>query len=315
MDESSEAGWPQDEPWEIVWCYVGWYDVADRLERMLPSWARLVRMSGDRPLSEQVANCDVLIPTTGTVDAAIIRAAPKCKLIAQPAAGHDNIDRGVARELGIPVTIAPGSNAQSVAEAALMMMLTLARRVREGQAVFADRRIGEPVGMELCGKQLGIVGMGRVGEALGRVATGLGMTVFGVSSASSRGELESLLTVSHVVSLHCPLNARTTGLIGRTELSLMRPGALLINCARGAVIDKEALCEALDAGLLGGVGLDVHWVEPADPEEPLYQHKRVLALPHTGTITHEVCERFAQVLFENILRRRDGRPPLNQLCC
>ena len=170
-----------------------------------------------------------------------------------------------------------------------MIILMLARRVAEAHQVFLERRIGEPVGMELSGKRLGIIGMGNIGRRLERVAAaGLGMHVIGITSGSSRGELEQLLGSCHVVSIHCPLDERTRGLIGEVELGLMLPGSLLINCARGDVIDKGALLRALEAGRLGGVGLDVHWVEPADPTDPLYQHPKVLALPHMGTITHEV---------------------------
>jgi len=114
--------------------------------------------------------------------------------------------------------------------------------------------------------------------------------------------------------VHCPLTPATRGLLGRTEFRLMQRGVLLINCARGDVIDKQALVGALDSGVLAGVGLDVHWVEPADPHEPLYRHPKVLALPHMGTITHEVYTRFAQILCENIVRRREGRELLKRLC-
>lgn len=170
-----------------------------------------------------------------------------------------------------------------------MMILMLARRVAEAHQIFLERRIGEPVGMELSGKRLGIIGMGNIGRCLERAAAcGLGMQVVGVTSRSSRAELEQLLGSCHAVSIHCPLDGRTRGLIGEAELGLMLPGALLINCSRGDVIDKGALLRALEAGRLGGVGLDVHWVEPADPMDPVYKHPKVLALPHMGTITHEV---------------------------
>jgi phosphoglycerate dehydrogenase-like enzyme len=243
-----------------MWCYDGWHTVADRLELMLPPWVKLLRMDPHRPLADQVKECQVLIPTTGSVGEDVIRAAPLCKLIAQPASGHENICMATAKELGIPVTIAPGSNSQSVAEAALMMMLMLARQVlfrtgsspsllpprtpfsqphprnpaitakppsrraTEALRVFQEMRIGEPEGMELSGKTLGIIGMGGIGRALERAARGLGMEVQGLASQSSREDLERLLRESHVVSIHCPLNERTNGLLGRAELAMMRPG-------------------------------------------------------------------------------------------
>lgn len=152
-----------------------------------------------------------------------------------------------------------------------MMLLMLMRRVDGARAAFQDRIIGEPVGHEVDGKTLGIIGMGRVGKCMAAAAQGLGMKVLSTNSNSSREELEQLLQQSDVVSLHCPMNPQTKGFIGREELGMMKNGAVLINTARGPVIDKEALLESLRSGKLAGVGLDVHWVEPADPDEELYK--------------------------------------------
>uniref|UniRef100_A0A383V9Z4 D-isomer specific 2-hydroxyacid dehydrogenase NAD-binding domain-containing protein n=1 Tax=Tetradesmus obliquus TaxID=3088 RepID=A0A383V9Z4_TETOB len=304
----------EEEIWEIWWCYDGWHAPGDKLERMLPPWAKLHRMDPTRPLAEQVANAKVLVPTTGLVDAAAIAAAHDLRLIAQPAAGYANIDLEAAKQRGIPVTIAPGYNDNATAEVALMMMLMLLRRVDEALVAFQQCIIGDPVGHELAGKTLGIIGMGRVGKCLAAAAQGLGMKLLFTDSGSSRQQLELLLQQSDVVSLHCPLNQQTTGMIGQAELSMMKPGAVLINTARGPVIDKAALLQALQQGRLGGVGLDVHWVEPADPQEELYRHPRVLALPHMGSATDEVYERFAHILCENITRVREGRELLHRLC-
>ncbi|KAF5834636.1 D-isomer specific 2-hydroxyacid dehydrogenase [Dunaliella salina] len=265
------------------------------------------------PLHEQVQNAHVLIPTTGAVDGKAINASPNLRLIAQPASGYCNIDIAAARARSIPVTLAPGYNSQAVAEVALCMMLMLARRVDEARAAFQARFIGEPIGSTLHGKVLGIVGMGRVGKCLATAARALGMEVMGTDSKSSREDLVTLLKRSNVVSLHVPLTSTTQGLIGAAELALMRPGAILINCARGPVIDKQALIQALEQGRLGGVGLDVHWIEPADPAECLYRHPRVLALPHLGSVSQEVYQSFASVLFENIIRVREGRELLHPL--
>ncbi|KAF6261226.1 hypothetical protein COO60DRAFT_1636971 [Scenedesmus sp. NREL 46B-D3] len=269
---------------------------------MLPPWAKLRRMDPTKPLAQQVANAKVLVPTTGHVDAAAIAAAHDLRLIAQPAAGYANIDLEAAKQRGIPVTIAPGYNDNATAEVALMMMLMLMRRVNEALVAFEQRVIGDPVGRELSGKTLGIVGMGRVGKCLAAAAQGLGMQVLSTDSGSSRQQLEELLQQSDV------------DMIGQAELALMKPGAALINTARGAVVDKAALLQALRQGRLGGVGLDVHWVEPADPQEELYRHPRVLALPHMGSATDEVYERFARILCENITRVREGRELLHRLC-
>ncbi|KAG2493655.1 hypothetical protein HYH03_008170 [Edaphochlamys debaryana] len=272
-------------------------------------------MDPTRPLAEQVRNARVLIPTTGLVTAADIAAPTDLRLVAQPAAGYNNIDVEAARRRGVPVTIAPGYNQHSVAEVALMMALMLSRRVDEARQAFAARdRIGGPVGAELHGKTLGVVGLGRIGSCLAEAARGLGMQVVGVTSKSPRSDLEALLRSSHIVSLHCPLTPATRGLIGAPELALMRDDAVLINCARGSVVDREALLAALQAGRLAGVGLDTHWLEPAPLDDPVYAHPRVLALPHLGSISAEVYDRFANILMENIVRVREGRELLHRLC-
>jgi phosphoglycerate dehydrogenase-like enzyme len=279
-----------DNIWHIVWCYDGWHPLRLRLAKMLPPWARLRVMDPSRPLAEQVADARVLIPTTGDVDAAAIAAARDLRLIAQPAAGTANIDVAAAAARGVPVTNAPGANAQSTAEAALMLMLMLARRVNEARAAFEARQIGAVVGSELHGKTLGIVGLGAVGRRLKAAAEGLGMRVVAVGSASPRADFEKLLSCADVVSLHCQLTHETRRLIGAAELALMRPTALLINTARGDVVDEAALLEALEAGRLAGAGLDVFPIEPPDPDAPLYRHPRVVTLPHVGSVTEEAYE-------------------------
>jgi phosphoglycerate dehydrogenase-like enzyme len=305
--------------WEVFWCYPGWWDLAERLEALLPAWARLARVDASRPLGEQVGGARVLIPTTGVVDAATIAAAsPNLRLIAQPAAGFDGIDVAAAAAAGVPVTLAPGCNAEAVAECALMLMLMLSRRCAEAAAAFAaGAPVGRPIGRELRGQALAIVGWGRTGRATAAAAAGLGMLVAGATtSTSSTAELHALLGRADVVSLHCPLTAATRGLIGAAEFAAMRPGALLINCARGAVVDRGALEAALEAGRLGGAGLDVHWSEPADASEALYRHPRVVSTPHLGSATAEVYERFARVLLANICAAHAGRPQdlLHRLC-
>lgn len=305
----------EEEQWPVIWCYDGWHPLRERLERILPSWAALRVMDTSRPLCEQCQDAKVLIPTTGAVDAAAIEAAAGLRLIAQPAAGYSNIDVAAAKRRGVPVTIAPGSNRHSTAEAALMLILMLARRSDDVRAAFRRRVIGDPVGTELHGKTLGVVGMGQVGSCLAAAARGLGMYVIGVGSKSPREDFESLLRASDVVSLHVHSTPQTRGLIGACELALMRPHALLVNTARGDVVDDAALLAALKEGWLGGVGLDVHTVEPADPDSELYRHPKVLALPHCGSATEEVYQRQAELLRDNIVASREGGGALRHRLC
>ncbi|BDA49244.1 D-3-phosphoglycerate dehydrogenase [Coccomyxa sp. Obi] len=301
------------ERWEIFWCYDFWDVLYDRLQVKLPEWCTLKRVNASQPLHEQVSNADVFIPTTGLVDERAVRSAPKLKLIVQPAAGHNNIAVETAASLGIPVCTAPGVNAASVAESALMTLLMLAKRVREQHTTFQQRGLGRPLGMQVAGKTLGIVGMGAIGSRLAQAAAALQMEVVGINSASSRSDFEAMLRCAHFVSLHCPLTPKTRGLLGRGEFEMMRPGAMVINYARGEVIDKEALLEALQSGKLGGAGLDVHWEEPADPQDPLYQHPSVQATPHTGVCTQDVIDAYVDLMVDNIVRRREGRELIHRL--
>ncbi|KAK9865554.1 hypothetical protein WJX84_011725 [Apatococcus fuscideae] len=139
------------------------------------------------------------------------------------------------------------------------------------------------------------------------------MKILGLTSQSSRQELEHLLRSSDAVTLHCPLTPATTDLIGAPELELMKQHAILINFARGEVINKQALLSTLETGKLWGVGLDVHWQEPADSSEALYHHKNVVALPHSGVGTHEVFENLAELIVENLRRFRAGQDLLHRL--
>ncbi|KAK9822208.1 hypothetical protein WJX81_005892 [Elliptochloris bilobata] len=270
--------------WEVMFCMPpgGWDLLYDRLEEDLPPWTVLKRACFGQPLADQVANSDVLIPTTAPCG---------------------------AEARGIPVCTSPGVNAASVAEAALMLVLMLARRVPEQLQTFAQRGLGRPLGMQLAGKTLGIVGMGAIGVRLAKAAqAGLGMHVIGLTSRSTPGDLANLLGSADVVSLHCPLTLATHGLLGATELRAMKRGALLVNYGRGELIDKQALVDALRDGHLGGAGLDVFWEEPADPDDELFSLPNVIALPHTGVCTHEVMQSYAALLSENIERCPAGAP-------
>lgn len=255
-----------------------------------------------------------MIPTTGAVTREVINAAAQCRLITQPAVSLANVDIPAASARGIPVCNAPGANAQSTAELTLLHIFYIACRVPERIAVFQEgKMVGTPLARELRGQTLGLIGVrGSIGQIVARTAQALGMRVIGTHSASTRQELETLLQSSDIVSLHLPLNAATRGMIGRTELAMMKPDAVLINTARADIVDREALEWALGQGMLGAVGLDVFWEEPADPAEPLYRHPKViLTTPHVGVASEETYRRLADFLVDNIERVRTGRAPLN----
>jgi phosphoglycerate dehydrogenase-like enzyme len=291
----------------------GWPEVCDHIRAHLAECDELRLWDRAQPLAAVVGDIDVLLPSNAVVTAEVIEAASSLRLIQQPAAGYDKIDLEAARRRGIPVCNAPGTNAVAVAEAALLLMLALVRRLPLVPAALAAARVGQPVGRELAGKTLGIVGHGRSGRALGERARACAMRVLGVDSRSSRAELEHLLAQSDIVSLHVPLGPRTRHLIGARELACLKPGALLVNCARAQILDREAVVRALDEGRLAGLGLDVLWQEPWRPDDPLLGRDDVVVLPHIGGSTREAYDRIAAVVADNVERLRSGRELLHRL--
>lgn len=297
---------------EIFYAGTGWLDVIDAIRARLPEHV-VTRADPARPLIEQVAEAAVILPSNGRVDRAVMEAARQLRLIQQPAVGMDSIDLEAARARGVPVTHAPGTNPDSVAQAALLLILGLARKWKVAQGVFARGVIGAPLGLELTGATLGLVGRGQSAQRLVVAAEALGMVVRSVDSKSSEQELLDLLAASDVVSLHCPLTPRTRGLIGARALAVMKRGVLLVNVARGPIIERAALEEALARGQLGGVGLDVFWQEPWDPADPLWAHPDVLTLPHVGGTTWAAFGRIADIVADNVGRLERGEPLIHRV--
>ena len=282
----------------VLFCGTGWLPIVDILrerarDSSIDMWDRGV------PLVDAIADVDVVLPSNGRITAEAIAAASRLRLIQQPAAGTEGIDLVAATARRIPVCNAPGANHVSVAEHALFLLLSLARRAPDAARAFANREVGVPLGIELAGKTLGIVGLGRTGSALAERARALGMTVVPMHRDTPR---ESFWAMCDAISLHCPLNDQTRGMIDRAAFAAMRDGVLLVNVARGAVIDRAALVDALRADKLGGVGLDVHWHEPPDPNDELYRDPRVVALPHVAGSTRESFTRIADIVIDNLGR-------------
>jgi phosphoglycerate dehydrogenase-like enzyme len=292
----------------LLWCGSGWLPIVEDIRARLPAGATIAIWDRARPLAEAVATTDVMLPSNAPITADVIAAAPRLRLIQQPAAGIERIDRAAATARGIPVCNAPGTNQVAVAEHALFLLLALARRLPEGLRAFARRDIGVPIGIELAGKTLGIIGMGRTGTALAERARALGMTVIGLSRD---GDRRAFFAAADAFSIHCPLDATTRGLVGAEAFAAMRPGALVVNVARGGVVDRDALVAALPK--LGGVALDVHWDEPPDPADPLYLDPRVLALPHLAGSTREAFVRIVDVVIANLGRLARGEALLHRV--
>jgi len=298
---------------QIVFCGTGWLPIVEKIRARLPPGAAIRLRDPGRPVAEEVRDAEVIVPSNATVDAAVIAAARKLRLIQQSAAGYEMIDLAAARARGVPVCNAPGANAEAMAQAALYLMLALTRRVKGAAQSFARGLIGVPLGVELGGKVLGIVGLGRSGGALARAAAALGMEIVAVRSGSTPADFDALLRRADFVSLHCPLTDATRDLFDDAAFARMKPGTILINCARAAVVSRDAIERALASGRLGGAGLVTHWQEPWEPADPLYARDDVVALPHIAGSTEESFDRLADIVAGNVARLLRGEEPLHRV--
>jgi glyoxylate reductase len=247
---------------------------------------------------------------TDRIDARVLEAADRLRIVANMAAGTDNVDLAAAGRLGVAVTNTPDVLSEATADMAFALLLAVARRLVEGDRwVRAGRFQGwSPdllLGLDVHGRTLGIVGSGRIGRAMARRAEGFGMRVL----ARGRREgppLEELLERADFVSLHVPLTAETRHLIGARELRRMQPHAVLVNTARGPVVDEAALVRALREGWIAGAGLDVYEREPA-LEPGLAELEYVVLAPHVGSATHGTRARMAEIAADNVIACLAGR--------
>ncbi len=266
---------------------------------------------------ERLKGADIAITNKVVIDGEAMRQLPDLKLICIAATGMNNVDLETAKELGIEVKNAVGYSTTSVAETTLASALALARNIVYFDEYFHDGRYAKAerafcydrFTFELRGKRWGIIGMGNIGREVARLASAFGCEVRYYSTSGVKREeeypameLQELLEWSDIVSVHSPLNERTRGLVGREELQKMRPSAIIINVARGGIIDEGALAEALDKGWIAAAALDVFSVEPLR-ESPLYNIKdryRLLASPHNAWSAAEAIDRLIECIAENI---------------
>lgn len=240
------------------------------------------------------AQPDAILSRQGPVTAAVMDAAPGLRIIARHGVGVDDVDIAEAQRRGIVVTRAPGSNTQAVAEHTLALLLALTKDLpllSAQVAAGAWRGAGTKV-RDVAGLRLGLVGCGAIGQAVSRLAAAFGISVAAYDSAESDSPdvarlptLQALLARSDVLSLHLPLLPATRHLIGTAELAALPPGAIVLNTARGGLIDEAALHDAIEAGHLAGAGLDVFEDEPPPKDHPLRRHPRVICTPHVAGVT------------------------------
>ena len=273
-------------------------------------------------LMELLPGMDAIITGTDELTAAVINAADRLKTIAKHGVGLETIDLEAAAARGIIVTATPGTNHDSVADLALALLLAAARKLVPAHLSTKAGSWQAFYGIELRGKTLGIVGLGRIGKGVCQRAQAFGMRVmaydpypdeiFAAAHNVTFVALEELLAQSDVVTLHAPAEATAGPLLGPAELKLMKPTALLINTARGQLIDEVALAKALREGRLAGAGIDAFVNEPP-VGSPLLELENVVLSPHLGGRTWDAQRHQGEMAIENCLRALRGEPPLYQV--
>lgn len=279
----------------------------------------------DATLFRLLGETEVLWHCLRPVDAAVLAAAPRLKLVQKIGVGVNTIDLEGARARGVAVCNLPGSNSQSVAEQALALMLAVLRQVprfdadvRAGRGWSWDPARQDSLG-EIAGRTVGLVGFGGIPQLLAPPLAALGARVLytarsprDTTSATFR-PLDDLLAESDIVSLHVPLTSDTERLINRARIAAMKPGAVLVNTARGALVDEEALIDALDTGHIAGAGLDVFAREPVAADHPLLSRTDVVLAPHVAWLTLETLQRSLSLAVENCRRLEAGEPLLHRV--
>jgi len=258
---------------------------------------------------------------TDRVDEELLRHAPKLRVVSNMGVGVDNIDVAACSARRIPVGNTPGVLTDATADLAFALLLAAARRLPEAAELVRAGRWGTwypnlMLGRDVHGSTLGIVGLGKIGQAVAQRARGFGMRLLYTGRPNPEAEAqtgarlvskEALLADSDFVSLHVPLNAKTRHYIGAEELRLMKPTAILINTARGAVVDQRALLEALVRGRPGGAAIDVTDPEPMSPDDPLLKLPNAIVLPHVGSATDQTRAKMAQLAIDNLLAGLAGQ--------
>lgn len=265
---------------------------------------------------------------TDRIDCNLLTEARKLRIVSQYAVGYDNIDVGCATKKGVYVTNTPGVLTEATAELTWALLMAVSRRIVEADhfvrwGEWERLRTGwHPkmmLGVELKGKTIGIIGLGRIGSRVAEFARAFGMRVVYYDVVRRRDveegmgveykPLEELLSESDFISVHTPLTEETKHLINYERLKKAKKGAILINTSRGAVVDTEALVRALREGRLAGAGLDVFEEEPLDPNHPLTAFKNVVLVPHIGSATYETRHKMAELVADNLIAFYKGEEP------
>ena len=311
-------------------------ELADTVMNRLEALFDTVNNRGDAGMTREqlaaaMADCDVLVPTvTDEIDAALIAGAgDRLRLIANYGAGVNHIALKAARARGIIVTNTPGVLTEDTADMTMALILSVPRRLAEGEKLVRSGEWkgwspGGMLGHRIGGKALGIIGMGRIGQAVALRARAFGLSIHYHNrhrlpavvetelGATFHADLDAMLAATDIVSIHTPLNADSRDLIDRRRIGLMRPHVYLINTSRGGIVDEAALVDALEAGRLAGAGLDVWEHEPRIDPRLLALHNVVMT-PHMGSATFEGRQASGERVIQNIRMWADGHRPPDQV--
>jgi glyoxylate reductase len=293
----------------------------------LKVWQEKELMPREKQL-QLFADCDGLLTTTDIkVDAQLLEACPAVKAVSNHAVGYDNVDVTACTARGVPVGHTPDVLTETTADLAFALILATARRLAEmvewvKQDLWTpERGMLENLGTDVHHATLGIIGLGRIGREVARRAAGFNMTVLyhdaerdpqaEAQFGARQVDKETLLSQSDFISLHLPLSAETHHYIGRNELELMKPSSILINSARGQIIDQSALLDALKKGRIAGAGLDVTDPEPIRSNDPLLALPQVTVLPHIGSATRKTRAEMAKRAAQNLVKALNGQPMIS----
>ncbi|MCX2730133.1 phosphoglycerate dehydrogenase [Saccharopolyspora sp. NFXS83] len=295
-------------------------------QEILDAAAEVVRPQPSRALTreellEHAPHAEALIVGMDSIDAEVLDAAPRLRVVAKHGVGVDTIDVAAARERGVRVVCAPGSNSRAVAELAFGLMLAAARGIGHSHADVVGGGWPKLFGPELAGRTLGVLGFGRIGRILGDYARAFGMTVRAydpylpaevfAEHGAEAVDFAGCVAGSDFLSLHLPGDPAAPPLLDRAALESMRRGAILVNTARGGLVDEAALAELLHSGHLGGAGVDAFSVEPP-AGNPLLSAPNAVLTSHLGACSHEANQQMGRMVAEDVVRVLTGSEPANE---
>jgi len=298
-----------------------------QIEALVPDWLDIsvIDEADKKAFADAMPDAEILLHVLEAVTADVIAHAPKLRLIQKIGVGVNTIDLDAAKQHDVAVCNMPGTNSRAVAEMTLTLMLSALRRVpyydarmRAGEGWTADLESFDGLG-EIAGRTIGLVGYGDVARILAPILKAMGAQVLYTATsqkpdaAAEWRELPALLQDADIVSLHLPLTPQTEGMLDAAALASMKQGAVLINTARGGLVDEAALVQALTSGNLRAAGLDVVCVEPAPAGNPLFDLDNVVVMPHIAWVTPETLDRSLGIAFENCRRIRDGEDLLHRV--